>query len=99
MIALIFVVAGGITAAVTISAKNKGAISDSSGSSYYCVKWEVYNHKNVFCYGCTYYSKSGNFVYISDYFPQYGYYCDVNYKDLYNNCTYGREKACWYGWH
>ena len=37
MIALILLVAGGIIAAVTISAKNKGAILDFSGT-YNCIK-------------------------------------------------------------
>ena len=53
MIALIFVVAGGITAAVTISAKNKGAILGSSGF-YTCFEEEVLNTKNAYCYFCAY---------------------------------------------
>ena len=53
MIALIFVVAGGITAAVTISAKIKGAILGSS-ASYGCFEDEVLNTKNAYCYYCVY---------------------------------------------
>ena len=59
MIALILLVAGGIIAAVTISAKNKGAILGSSGS-YTCFKDEVYNTKNAYCYYCFYERESGD---------------------------------------